>query len=142
MDPATAIGLVSGILSFVGTAGKVLTLAWTLYNSVEGSLEETETRLKLANSMVVISKHITPTSQSAVTEEDKALVTLAEECNKLTNGINKELQALKPKRRKSKAQSGFAALKTLVIEPKMKDLEKQLERCRDQLHFHIAALSR
>ncbi|KAK3945204.1 hypothetical protein QBC46DRAFT_337054 [Diplogelasinospora grovesii] len=141
MDPVTAISLVSGILSFVGTAEKILKLSWTLYNSVEGSSEETEIRLMLADSMAIISKRITPTNQSALTEEDRALVTLAQECNKLTNDIKKELQTLKPKRRKSKAQSGLAALKTLMVDPKIKDLEKQLQYCRDQLHFHIAALS-
>ncbi|KAF7555937.1 hypothetical protein G7Z17_g1815 [Cylindrodendrum hubeiense] len=142
MDPATAIGIVSGILSFVGAAEKILKLSWTLYNSVEGSSEETEMRLKLADSMAVISKRMIPFNQSALTEEDRSLVTLAQECNKLTNDIKKELQTLRPKRRKSKTQSGLTALKTLIVDPKIKELEKQLQHCRDQLHFHIAALSR
>lgn len=142
MDPATAIGLVSGILTFLGAAEKILKLSWTLYNSVEGSSEETAMRLKLAESMAVMWTRMIPTNQPATTGEDEALVTLARECNKLTNDIKKELHDLKPKRRKSKAQSGLAALKTLVIEPKIKELEKQLRSYRDQLHFHIAALSR
>lgn len=142
MDPVTTIGLVSAILSFVGAAEKTLKLAWTLYNSAEGSSEETEMRLKLADSMAVIWKRIIPTNQPALTEEDRALVTLAQECNRLTNDIKEELQTLRPKRRKSKAHSGLAALRTLMVDPKIKDLEKQLQRCRDQLHFHIAALSR
>ena len=142
MDPITAISLVSSILSFVGVAEKILKLSWILYNSVEGSSEETEMRLKLDNSMAVILKRIIPANQSAATENDKALVTLAQHCNELTNDINKEVQALKPKRRKSKTQSSLLALKTLVAEPKIKDLEKRLRRCRDQLNFHIVTLSR
>ncbi|KAM7186281.1 hypothetical protein V8F33_011877 [Rhypophila sp. PSN 637] len=74
-------------------------------------------------------------------EEDRALVTLARECSRLSNDIREELQRLRPKRRKSKARSGLAALKTLMVEPKIKDLETQLQRCRDQLHFHISSLS-
>lgn len=142
MDPATAIGLVSGILSFVGAAEKILKLTWTLYNSVEGSSEETETRLKVAESMTVIGNQILPNNQTALAEEDRALVALAQECSELTNDMRKELQSIKPRRRKSKTQSGFAALKTLMVEPKIKGMEKRLEHCRDQLHFHVAALSR
>lgn len=143
MDPATAIGLVSGILSFVSAAAKILELSWTLYNSVEGSSEETAMRLKLAESMTAMATRMIPTNLPAPTDlEDRALVTLAQECKKLTNDIKKELHDLKPKRRKSKAQSGLVALKTLMVEPKIKELEKHLRSCRDQLHFHIAALSK
>ena len=142
MDPTSAIGLVSGIITLVGLAEKILKLSWTLYNSVEGSSEETQLRLKLDDSMAAIWKRIIPTGQSSLTEEDRALVALARECNSLADDIKKELQALRPKRRKSKAQSGFVALKTLMVDPKIKDLEKKLQRCRDQLHFHIASLSR
>lgn len=102
MDPATAIGLVSGILSFVGAAGKILKLSWTLYNAVEGTSEETAMRSKLAEDMAVIGTRMIPTNLAAPTNsEDKALVTLAQECNKLANEIKKELRDLKPKRRKS-----------------------------------------
>jgi hypothetical protein len=142
MDPVTAIGLVSGIFSVVGAAEKILKLSWTLYNSVEGSSEETQMRLELADSMNSISNRIIPINQHALTAEDRALIALAQECNKLTNDIKKELQALKPKRRKSKAHSSLAALKTLMLDPKIKNLEKQLRYCRDQLHFHIAVLSK
>lgn len=142
MDPVTAISLVSGVLSFVSAAEKVLKLSWALYNSVEGCSEETQIRLELADSMNSILSRIVPAHQPPLSQEDRTLLTLAQECDRLTNDIKNVLQNLKPKRRKSKAQSSLAALKTLVHEPKIKDLEKQLQRCRDQLHFHIDALSR
>jgi hypothetical protein len=142
MDPLTAISLVSGILSLVGATEKILKLTWTLYNSVEQSSEEIETRSKIANSMDFVGKLIIPTDRSVLTEADRALVTLAKDCNDLANDVKMELQGLKPKKRKSKAQSGLAALKTLIVEPKIKDLEQRLQRCRDQLHLHITALSK
>jgi len=142
MDPVTIIGLVSGILSFIDAAEKTLKLSWALYNSAEGSSEETEMRLKLADSMAVVWKQLSPPNQSAIAEEDRALVTLAQECNKLSNDIGKEVESLRPKRRKSKAQSGLAALKTLMVEPKIRDLEKQLQRCSSQLHLHVSTNTR
>lgn len=142
MDPVTAISVVSGILTFVDHAAKILKLAWTLYNSVEGSSEETEVRLKLAQSMSDQSKRIIPANQPVQIEEDQAIVTLAQECNKLSNDITEELRKLKPKQRKSKTQSVIVALKTPLADLKISDLEKQLQRCRDQLHLQITSLSR
>lgn len=142
MDPVTTIGLVSGILTFIDAADKILKLSWALYNSAEGSSEETEMRLKLADSTAVLWRQLSPPNQSAMAREDRALATLAQECNRLSNDIRDELQSLRPKRRKSKTQSGLAALKTLMVEPKIRSLETQLQRCRDQLHLHVSALSR
>lgn len=141
IDPFTAIGLVSGILTFVDAAAKTLELSWKLYNSVEGCSEETEIRLALGDSMKSISKLIVPAHKPPLSEEDKALFKLVQECERLTIDMRNVLQKLKPKRRKSKAQSTLAALKTLTVEPKIRVLEQQLRRCRDQLQFHIAALS-
>ena len=98
--------------------------------------------MKLADSINSISNRIIPSNHPMLTEEDSALIALAQECNKLTDDIKKKLQTLIPKRRKSMVQSSLAALKTLMLDSKLKDLENQLQRCRDQLHFHIAALSR
>jgi len=142
MDPVTTISLVSGILSFIDAAEKILKLSWALYNSTEGSSEETEMRLKLADSTAVIWKRLSPPNQSSMAEGDRALASLAQECYRLSNDIRAELKSLRPKRRKSKAQSGLAALKTLMAEPKIRGLEKQLQRCRGQLHFHVSTLSR
>lgn len=142
MDPATAIGLVSGILSFVGAVDKILKLTWTLYNSVEGSSEETETRSKVDESMNEIGRLIIADNQPASAEENRALVALAQECSELTQDIRKVLHGLKPKRRKSKTQSGLVALKMLMVEPKIKDLERRLQHCRGQLHLHIDTLTR
>jgi hypothetical protein len=105
MDPVTTIGLVSGILSFVDAAEKILKLSWELYNSVEGSPEETEMRLKLADSTAVIWKRLSPPNQSVVTEEDKLLLlwltsaigyqtTSERSCKALSlNGANPRLRA-------------------------------------------------
>ena len=91
MDPVSAIGIVSGILSFVGAATKVLNPSWTMYHSVEGSSEETEMRLELADSIIVLSSRTTPLNQVVLTEEDRALVTLAPECERLGSDIKKML---------------------------------------------------
>jgi hypothetical protein len=56
MDPATAVGVASGILTFINTAEKVLRLAYTLCHSVDGSSEESRIRLKVADSIKEMSR--------------------------------------------------------------------------------------
>jgi hypothetical protein len=142
MDPITAISLVSGILTFVGAAEKILKLSWSLYNTVEGSSEETKLRLDLANSMNSISNHIISSSRRPLSGEDRAIFTLAQECDRLTNDIQNLLQSLRPRRYNSMVQSSLAAVRTAMREPRVRNLEDQIRRCRDQLQFHIAVLSR
>ncbi|KAH9883760.1 hypothetical protein F4778DRAFT_765090 [Xylariomycetidae sp. FL2044] len=141
MDPASAIGVASGVLSFIDGATKILKLARVLYESEEGSVEEIEVRLRLAQSISDQSKQIIPADQHVPNDRDGGLVALAKDCTRLANDMKKELEKLKPKRRKSKTQSGLSALKILLGDSKISDLEKQLQRCRDQLHFHITSLS-
>lgn len=142
MDPATAIGVVSGILTFTSAAGKILKLSRNIYHSIDGSSEETQMRLQLAESMSTIANRISLSIQSAVAVEDSALLALAEDCDKLANDMTKELHDLGAKRRKSIAHSSIAALKTLLLHSKLNSLERKLENCRSHLHFHIAVLSR
>ncbi|KAK8075374.1 hypothetical protein PG997_010037, partial [Apiospora hydei] len=142
MDPVFVIGVVSAALTFVDTTAKALKIAWTIYNSVEGSTEETELQSKLSQYTGDATQRLIPApSQPALTDEDKALVRLAQDCNKLSNAMATELSKLKPKRRKSKIQSGFAALKTLSSKSKIEDLEKQCSLCHDQLHLQISCLA-
>jgi hypothetical protein len=142
MDPATAVGVASGILTFINTAEKVLRLAYTLYNSVDGSSEESKIRLKVADSINECSKWFIDAHDATLPKEENPLSSLAQQCNRLATDIKKELHGLEPKRRGSKINSGLAALKSVLAEPRIKDLEKRLHRYRDELHFHLAALSK
>lgn len=142
MDPVTAIGLVSGVLTFSGAAGKTIKSAWSLYKSVEGSSDENKIRLELMESMKLTTQQILPTVPSVLNEEETALVSLAQRCQALSQEMQKRLQNLKPKRRKSIIHSFMAAVKTLWMEHKIKELESQLQECRNQVHFEVARLSR
>ncbi|KAK7962048.1 uncharacterized protein PG986_002873 [Apiospora aurea] len=103
MDPVSAIGVVSAAVTFVDTTAKVLKTAWKIYNSIEGSTEETELRLKLSQYVSDATQRLIPApSQAAVTGEDKTLVHLAQDCDRLSKNIATELSKLKPKRRRSK----------------------------------------
>ncbi|KAK2066716.1 hypothetical protein P8C59_000506 [Phyllachora maydis] len=143
MDPITAIGLISGIISFVDTAAKIIKLARVIYDSVEGSPEEMAARSEVSADMFLMSQLLARPSQAAVTPDpdEQSLVALAGRCAALSATIIEEVDSLKPKRPGSKTGVLRAALKMLRVEPKIKDLESQRQRCRDQLNIHILALS-
>lgn len=144
MDPITAIGLISGIISFVDTAAKIIKLARVIYDSVEGSPEEMAARSEVSADMFLMSQLLARPSQAAVTPDpdEQSLVALAGRCAALSATIIEEVDSLKPKRPGSKTGVLRAALKMLRVEPKIKDLESQRQRCRDQLNIHILALSK
>lgn len=52
-----------------------------------------------------------PSNQPVLTEGERTLFNLAQDCNRLTSDIKNELQNLRPKQRKSKVQSSLVALK-------------------------------
>ncbi|KAK8132122.1 hypothetical protein PG999_000295 [Apiospora kogelbergensis] len=142
MDPVTALGVISSAIAIVDGVAKTLGLAWEIYNSVEGSSEETNFRLQLSERVRDVSQQLIPTDQLAICEEDRGLVSLARECNQLSRDITKELEKLKPKRRKSAWQSALAALRTARSKRKIENLEKHLSECHNQLHFQISHVSR
>lgn len=142
MDPVTALGVISAAIAITDGVAKTLGLAREIYNSVEGSSEETELRLKLSERVRDVSQRLIPTDQLTIPEEEQGLVSLAKECNQLSRDIMKELEKLRPKRRKSVLQSTFVALRTIGSRRKIEGLDKQLSECHTQLHFQISYLSR
>ncbi len=142
IDPISAIGAASAVLSFVDTAAKVLRLAWELYDSVEGTYEENRMRDVVAGAMKDLSTELVLPNQSNLTGQEKQLSNLAKECQQLSNDIQEEVKKLKPKHRKSKVQSLFLSTKIIFGSGKLKNLDQRLGRCRAQLEIQINAMSR
>jgi len=53
MDPATAIGLASGILSFVSFSTKLVSGAVKIYGSIDGALNEDRSRAAAASELLL-----------------------------------------------------------------------------------------
>ncbi|KAH8893882.1 hypothetical protein GQ53DRAFT_605657, partial [Thozetella sp. PMI_491] len=80
MDPLTAIGLVSNILSFISFGADLLKGAAEVYNSSSGTLENNRSREVVMRQMREFSSKLLAPDDSNFVGGDKQLCILAEEC--------------------------------------------------------------
>jgi hypothetical protein len=141
MDPVTAVGLASAIISFVPLGINLLKNAREIRDSVDGSLERNQTRKAITEEMQAVSRRLRPTDQTRIAPEHKGLYDLALKCYELSQQILELLGKIKPKQ-----QSSFgtyrSALRAWSKESEIKDLEKRLNDCRSQLALGLVDLSK
>ena len=142
MDPVTAIGLVSSILTFVSFSTKLVSGAIKIHESLDGALEENRSREVIAREMKSFAARLLPPDDSRLAGEEKDLCALAKECRAISGKLVGLLDKVKPKDPGSKSQSLWAALKTKVYESERADLEQRLENCRSQLELQLAFFTR
>jgi hypothetical protein len=137
MDPLTAIGLASNILSFIDFSAQLINGAREIYDSTTGATEDNKSREAIVSEMKKFSSKLLPPDDSQLSGDEKALCRLAAECNILSGQILDLLGKIKPKDPKSRSQSFWAALKNKVHEKEKLELEKRLENCRGQLELQL-----
>ncbi|KAK0644062.1 hypothetical protein B0T16DRAFT_192572 [Cercophora newfieldiana] len=141
MDPATAIGVASGIISFISFSTKLVAGAIKIHESVDGALDDDRSRTAVANELRLFSARLVPPNSSQLSEEEKSLCLLAKECGVLSDRLINLLDKVKPKDVKSKSQSLWAALKSAVSESEKSSLQNMLSNCRAQLEIQLIFFS-
>lgn len=141
MDPVTAIGLASGILSFITFSSKLISGAIKIHDAVDGHLAENRSRQLVIQEMKKFNARLLAPNDSTLVGQDKGLCALATECQTLASDLIALLERIKPKNHKSKAQSLWSALKNVIHEKEKIDLEQRLDRCRSQLELQITFLT-
>jgi len=142
MDPITAIGLVSGILSFVSFSTKLIKGAVEIHHASGGTLEENRTSEEAACELERLAAHLRPPDGAQLADESKDLCHLAEECRSLAQGLIKMLKDIKPVNQGSKRQSLWAALRSKMQENDRKELEQKLNSLRGRLQLQLTFLTR
>ncbi|KAF5678618.1 hypothetical protein FHETE_1170 [Fusarium heterosporum] len=140
MDPVTAVGLASAIISFVPLGVSLLKNAREIRDSVDGTLEKNETRKAILDEMQAVAGRLKPAIHTPVAPGQKGLYDLAFKCYNLSQKILELLAKIKPK-----PQSSFGAYRSAFRawskEDVIKDLEKTLDDCRSQLALGLVDLS-
>ncbi len=142
MDPATAVGMASGILSFITFSSKVVSGAIKIHESLDGTLDDDRSRTAVAKEIKSLVAQLSPLSDSDLPDEEDGLSVLAKQCDVLSQRLIDLLDKAKPQNPKSKSQSLWAALKSAVHESEKTTLENMLNNCRDQLGVRLIALTR
>ncbi|KAK1830626.1 hypothetical protein QBC39DRAFT_331433 [Podospora conica] len=138
MDPASAIGVASGVLSFVEWTYKFLTIVYDLYESgqVDGYSE-----LATASRMVRESsdKILTDATSTPAGPSDRGLtsmITVAQQSRSLAVDLENHLAKTKPKSQKM-GDILKAAVRTVCSKSDIERLQRALDSCRSQLHLQL-----
>ncbi|KAK2606812.1 hypothetical protein N8I77_005538 [Diaporthe amygdali] len=142
MDPLTAIGLASNIISFIDFSVRLLKGFQEIHDSQHGALEENKSRETITREMQHMSAGLLLFRASDKVEEDSGLRILAEECHGLSIELILLLEKVKSKNPGSKAQNLLSALRNKVYDSERASLEARLNECRGQLHLQLSHLTR
>jgi hypothetical protein len=142
MDPLTAIGLASAIVQFVDFSTKLIGGAREIYHSTTGSTTQNVTLGVVVIEMRAWSSKRSSPGPSSIQSEEKAICSLAKECQKLSGEILELIQKTKPKKQKSRTEAFSAAIRDKWHESDKLQLLERLENCRRQLTAQLETLDR
>ncbi|KAK4176273.1 hypothetical protein QBC36DRAFT_12002 [Triangularia setosa] len=131
MDPATTIGVVSGILSFVTFASKIAKGGVEICR--QGSLTENAT-LGVVDRIHIFHANLeqAPSKQQHMSDEKNDLCALAEKCQKISAELLRLLRSIKPsdsKGLRAKWKALGASWNSVVYAKDKADLEARLSNC-------------
>lgn len=146
MDPITAIGLASGILTFI-TFSAGLVKGWKQIHE-SGSLEENATLGDVIGRMETLHSRLIPPDHEnkPLSGDAKDLCELAKDCQKVSDALLKLLGKMKSldsaRGIRAQWQNLSATWHSLVHEKDKLQLEEELSRCHQRLTAVLAFLTR
>lgn len=143
MDPVSAVGLASAILTFVEAGLKLIETAYGIHTSVGGVLDENRHRESISIEIMQAATRLQTTTTSGLTPEQQSLCNLAKRCRKTSTELVTMLNKVKPKPGPLNPLKSFKyALKANKKAIQIKGLENQLKDYRDQLTLALVELSK
>jgi hypothetical protein len=92
MDPVSAIGVASSVITFVQLAYSFLSTIYCVYD--DGQPVEHDTLETMSTHMRELSSQLISKKQSSQRQEDAAIVSLATQCHQLAAHIARRLQQI------------------------------------------------
>jgi hypothetical protein len=143
MDPFTAIGLAGNIISFIGYGFKIVSMARDIHSSVTGAASENKDLEFLSDKMRDLTVRLKLKKSTAqMTADELNLNELALECNRLSADLLSLLEKLKARDPRSKRETLGAVWRNIRKKDEKNELEKRLDRCRQQLHLQLTDTAR
>jgi len=158
LDPLTALGVASNVLSFIDFSGKLISGAVSIYGSADGASKEyvdvesvtidlSEMSGKLSQDIKTLTlntgaaaAHLSGTTPSV---HQEALCKLALRCKQLADDLIQTLQKLKVKNGKYKIfKSGLAAIKIPLKSEDIARCKRTLDDIRSQITARMVSLIR
>ncbi|KAM0593493.1 hypothetical protein ACHAPN_006334 [Verticillium nonalfalfae] len=136
MDPVSAIGVASAVISFVDFSIKIIRGAIRIYGDANRD-NDWQMPEDVAEKMIKLVRNLRQTSGFGVTPDEKEIAELAKTCMTLAERLAALFKSLRPKDARSKRQCLWAAVKAKHKQADVEDLENKLRTCRDQLQLHL-----
>ncbi|KAK6955772.1 hypothetical protein Daesc_003416 [Daldinia eschscholtzii] len=138
MDPFAAIGLAGNIIAFVDFGFRLISTAKNIYNSKSGTNANNEDLYSMTEQLQQLTielKVARPIGSSS--QQDRRLYDVAIECENVSVELSKLLDKLKTKDPRSKRQALKAAARNWRKSDQKLELEKRLDRCKQQLSLEL-----
>jgi hypothetical protein len=141
MDPVTAIGLASSIISFVTFSWSLVTGAQELYQSGEKTSKANASRRTIIEDLRDYSDDLESGTGSELTgsRHENALRRLAKDCNALSDELVKILEKLE-KSKNSRWESLKTILKEKIKEEEIAGIEFRLSQFRSEVNTRLLAV--
>lgn len=142
MDPLSAIGLVSNIISFIDFSARLVKGAKEIHDSQHGVLEENRSRETIVQEVQRMSARLLTSESPEKEDEISTLSILAAECREVSTQLISLLEKIKPSDAGSKTQILLSAMRNKVHDSERAGLEARISDCRAQLHLELSHLTR
>ncbi|OTB12252.1 hypothetical protein K445DRAFT_321245 [Daldinia sp. EC12] len=143
MEALAALGLACNILQLIECGYKAIVMAKELHGSRQDAIESNTNTEFVAREMRELSLRVMEDlSAPGLTEDEKALCRLAQQCNDLSNRLLALLESLKTKRRGSKLDIVTTVLRNMRKKYELEQLQASLDNHRKQLQVHMNNVSR
>lgn len=138
MDPVSAIGLASAILSFITFSHHVLARLAEFNSNINGipkSLQGLKTELPL---LIDVFDRVEKQTSSGYHEKFTRLAvkSVLDRCNDQVNKLERILEETLPPPGAGWVDRSVKALKSLDRDEKLQEIEKELDRCKQTLILH------
>ncbi|KAH6678314.1 hypothetical protein B0J14DRAFT_650537 [Halenospora varia] len=134
LDPLTALGLASNLISLIEFSGKLLSKSHAIYTSANGALPENIEIEKTAEALRTLNAKIKfEILKDGRTKSEDALRKLCEDCDGVAGELLRALEKLKVGGRKTRWKSFRQALKSVMGKGEIEGISKRLDNCRAQL---------
>lgn len=139
MDPFTAIGLASSIITFVDLGQKVVSQANEIRKSASGSTKDDQSMNILAEEMAAFALKLGTAArpEDCTDGNEKALARLAKECRDTSAEIQAVLEKRQLKGKKSIWRAVKAAVRSKMTDEELLRLQERLKDHRAQLHLQF-----
>lgn len=144
MDPLSAIGLVSSVITFIDFGYEVISAAREVRSSATGTTAANNHREFLNKRMEAVAMDLAAanSNQGSMSADTRRLTELADKCLELSNDLKRLLEKLRANNPKSKRQVLSAIVQNVRKKDQKRDLEARLDQCRQQLHLQLSHTTR